>query len=74
MEKLKAIRLGEILREEDDLCVQYLEHLQIPYHVEQRNINKYFVNAAILNKQERQRGEQIYIPDEIACAARYNSR
>ena len=74
METLKAIRAGQILREEDGLCARGLEHLQSPTHLEQRNINKDFVNAAVLNEQERQRGERINIPDEIACAARYNSR
>ena len=71
---LKTIPSGQILREEDGLCVRGLEHLQSPAHLEQRKINKDFVNAAVFNEQERQRAGAINNPSEIACAARYNSR
>ena len=73
MKTLKAVRSGQILREEDGLCVRGLEHLHILAHHKQRKINRDSVNAAVFNEQERQRAEGINNPYEIACTARYNS-
>ena len=74
MKTIKAIRSGQILREEYGLCARGLEHLQSPARLKQRKTNKDFGNVAVLNEQERQRGERINILDKIDCAARYNSR